>query len=184
MFLDPDSGKVKFGKPTDGRDSRSIDVFEFSWGEDLIEFHPTINAGQQVSSVTVQGWDSRTKKPITYTAAEGDLPSVKGKGSGPESIKKIATKGKSEMIVDASVLSQEEARRLAISRLAERSSRFKVGWGRVIGQPKLRPGHNIRLGGLGDRFSGSYYVVGVTHLYGRGGYTTSFDVESLREKGK
>lgn len=185
VFMQPDrNGRdtLYFVKPQDGRDASPIMVFDFKWGENLIEFSPKQSASDQVSSVTVKGWDPKTKTPIEYTATDRDLPITGGSGkSGPSTAKAISPRGKADVIVDASVLSEEEARRLAVSRLARRAYQYKTGSGRVIGQPKMRPGDNVNLSGLGKRFSGMWHITQVDHSFGGSGFTTSFQVERLRE---
>ena len=42
--------------------------------------------------------------------------------------------------------------------------------------PRDQAGINIRIDGVGKRFSGRYYVKSVKHTLGDGGYTMSFDV--------
>lgn len=183
LYMEPESGTIHFVKPTDGRDGRPIVVYEFAWEQNLIEFSPKLSATDQVSSVTVKGWNPETKKPIVYTATAQDLPQTGGAGdSGPESANKISSRGKEDIIVDAAVISAEEAKRLAVSQLVQRAYKFKTGAGRVIGQPKMRPGDNVRLSGLGKRFSGSYQITKVEHAIAGSGYTTSFEVESMRER--
>lgn len=185
LQIDPDSGldMLHFVKPTDGRDSQSIRVFEFEWGSSLIEFSPKLSAVDQVSSVTVKGWDARSKQPFEYTATERDLPRTEGSGAtGPKAAEQVSPRGKSEVIVDASVVNIEEARALAISRLAARAYQYKTGSGRVMGQPRMRPGDNVLLSGLGHRFSGTWHITQVDHQIGTSGYLTSFQVERLKEK--
>jgi phage protein D len=53
----------------------------------------------------------------------------------------------------------------------------------VIGIPELRPGDNVKLLGLGQRFSGDYYVKKVQHTLGNGGYHTEFDVRRVFDGG-
>ncbi|TWT91741.1 phage late control D family protein [Stieleria varia] len=182
LFMKPESGTIHFVKPTDGRDGRPIVVYDFAWGRNLIEFNPKLSATDQVSSVTVRGWDPQTKQSIVYTATAQDLPQTGGGGdSGPQAANKVSARGKEDVIVNSAVISVEEARRLAVSQLVQRAYKFKTGSGRIIGQPKMRPGDNVQLSGLGKRFSGSYQITKVEHSIGGSGYTTSFDVESLRE---
>lgn len=180
LFMDPASGVIQFIKPKDGRDGRSIVVFEFAWGQNLIEFSPKISANNQVSSVTVRGWNPQTKQSFAYTANASDLPQTGNSGkTGPQSAGQVAPRGKEDIIVDAAVISADEARRLAISRLVKRAYTFKTGSGRVMGQPEMRPGANVQLSGLGKRFSGTYQITKVDHSIGGSGYSTTFDVESL-----
>jgi len=180
---DPDTGKdtLYFVKPTDGRSSDKIRVYEFEWGKNLINFSPQLTISRQVSKVTVRGWSAELKDVFEYTAEPKDLPGRGGsnKGtSGPEAAEKQLN-GKQEVVVDAPVTSQEEAKKLAISLLAERAYEFITGSGQVIGLPDLRPGDNVFLKNLGKRFSGEYYVKKVEHSLGNNGYTTNFDVRRV-----
>lgn len=186
ILTDPDSGEdtLHFVRPTDGRDSRPIRVYELVWGESLIEFSPVLTLSRQVASVTVHGWDPLIKEPITATATADDLPSNPGGGtSGPAAAAKIGGGGKEEAVVDAPVFSQQEAEELAKALLADRAYEFVTGSGRVIGLPDLRPGDNIRLLRLGQRFSGTYYVKKVEHTLGASGFTTQFDVRRTHDPG-
>jgi phage protein D len=186
ILTDPDSGDdtLHFVRPTDGRDDQPIRVYELVWGQSLIEFSPVITLSRQVASVTVRGWDPRTKEPITGTATDKDLPSAPGGGtSGPAAAARIGGRGKQEVVVDAPVFSQQEADELARSLLAERAYEFVTGSGRVIGLPDLRPGDNIKLLELGQRFSGTYYVKKVEHTLGASGFTTQFDVRRTHDPG-
>jgi phage protein D len=187
LLTDPASGEetLHFVRPTDGRDDRPIRVYELVWGESLIEFTPTITLSRQVASVTVNGWDPATKEPISATATAADLPGAAGGGgtSGPEAAGRLGGSGKKEVVVDAPVLSQEEAEVLARALLAERAYEFVTGSGRAIGLPDLRPGDNLELSRLGDRFSGAYYVKKVEHTLGSSGFLTQFDVRRVYDPG-
>src|SRR6266404_4148731 len=184
--IDPDTGRdtLYFISPTDARDGSKVRVYVFEWGKSLINFNPVLKLGQQVSKVTVRGWDPRTKKPISYTAGPDDLP--KSSGGGGESGPEIAGKrlgDKQDVIVDQPVSTIQEARELAMSRMRERAYDYLTGSGQVIGLPDLRPGDNVELLGLGKRFSGSYYVTKVEHSLGGSGYLTQFDVRRTFDGG-
>jgi Bacteriophage probable baseplate hub protein len=173
-----------FMKPTDARDSRGAKVYVFEWGKTLASFNPQLNLSRQVSKVTVRGWDSRAKAAIVYTTTPADLPGGGSGGgtSGPDAAR--TTLGdKQDVVVDAPVASEEEARRLAQSLLRERAYEFITGSGRVIGLPDLRPGDNVELQNVGKRFSGTYYVTKVEHTLGSGGYLTGFDVRRVFDGG-
>ena len=86
-------------------------------------------------------------------------------------------------MVDSPVTSAQEASELAISLLRERAYEFITGSGQVIGVPELRPGYNVRLSGLGQRFTVDYYVKKVEHTLGSSGYTTNFEVRSTYDGG-
>lgn len=185
IYTDPDSGdaELHFEKPTDARDSKTERVYSFEWGKSLIYFNPTLTIARQISQVTVRGWDPATKQEIKGTATKDDLPgSGKGGTSGPELAAK-KNPSKQEVTVDAPVLSNEEARELAIQILRERAYDFITGTGQVIGLPDLRPGDNVRLRALGERFSGDYYLKKVEHTFGSSGYHTQFEVRRVFDGG-
>jgi Bacteriophage probable baseplate hub protein len=182
---DPGTGDdvLFFVKPKDGRDSRPVRIYRLVWGESLINFSPTLTLSRQVESVTVRGWNPRTKSVITYTATQNDLPGSPGRGtSGPAAVAK-SLPGKQQTVIDAPVTSEQEARDLAISLLSERAYEFITGSGKVIGLPDLRPGDNLELLGLGKRFEGFYYVKKVEHTLGSSGYTTQFEVRKVYDGG-
>lgn len=180
---DPGTGEgvLHFEKPKDGRDSSVIRVYQFIWGENLVSFNPTINLSRQVSKITVRGWNDRTKQAIVATAEAKDLPKAgktQGGKSGPEAVEK-SMEGKHEVVVDVPINSEEEARWLAYALLAERAEQFITGTGQAIGLPDLRPGDNVEMKGLGERFDGPYYVTKVEHVINESGYRTQFDVRRL-----
>ena len=177
--VDPETGDdvLNFIKPTDGRDGRPIRVYSFEWGKSLISFSPTLSAVDQVGKVTVRGWDPRTKQAIAYTATKDDLPGLASGGASGPSTAEDKMNDKQDMVVDRPVFSSEEARHLAISLLRERANQFKTGSGQVIGLADLRPGDNVEIKNLGERFSGAYQVTKVEHSLGGSGFTTQFEVQ-------
>lgn len=193
LLPDPDTGEetLFFIKPTDGRDGRPIRLFRLAYQPglttgptaqpaglvpNLLDFTPTLTVSQQVSKLTVRGWDPRTKQQIAFTATAENLPAGQnsaGGESGPE-VAESTLGGRQEVLVDAPVTSDQEARELAISLLRERSYEFITATGRVAGLPELRPGDNLEIFGLGQRFSGTYFVKRVEHTLGTSGFFTTF----------
>lgn len=193
MLPDPVTGEdtLYFIKPTDGRDGRPIRVYRLAYAPglstgptgqpaglipNLMEFTPTLTVSQQVSKVTVRGWDPRTKQPIAFTATAENLPAGQNTAdgqSGPQAAESAA-QGRQEVMVDAPVTSDQEARELAISLLRERAYEFITATGKVAGLPELRPGDNLEIYGLGRRFSGTYFVKRVEHTLNTSGFFTQF----------
>lgn len=178
---DPDTGRdaLYFQRPTDGRGASTVRVYEFAWGRSLIDFSPSLKIANQVSQITVRGWNPRTKQAIVATADARDLPGGK-EGGGPTAVAKAVPAGsKLDRVVDCPVTSGEEAKALAVSMLRERAGEYITATGRVIGLPDLRPGDNVLITGLGRRFSGEYYVNKVEHALGGSGYLTQFEVSNF-----
>ena len=193
ILPDPASGEdtLYFIKPTDGRDSGAIRVYRLAYAPglttgpsgqpeglvpNLIDFTPTLTVSKQVSKLTVRGWDPRTKQEIAFTATVENLPAGQNTAdgqSGPEAADSTLG-GRQEILVDAPVTSDQEARELAISLLRERAYEFITATGRVAGLPELRPGDNLEIYGLGTRFSGTYFVKRVEHTLGASGFFTQF----------
>jgi uncharacterized protein len=189
-----------FIRPTDGRDGRPVRVYRLAYAPglatgpsgqpaglvpNLISFTPTLTISRQVGKVTVRGWDPRTKQPIAFTATAEHLPPPTGEGggqSGPEAASS-AMPDRQEVVVDAPVASDEEARELAISLLRERAYEFITATGRIAGLPELRPGDNLEVYGLGRRFSGSYFVKRVEHSLGSSGFFTEFAGRRIHDGG-
>ncbi|XVU28359.1 phage late control D family protein [Actinoplanes sp. CA-054009] len=193
ILPDPDTGEeiLYFIRPTDGRDGRPIRLFRLAYQPglttgpaalpaglvpNLLDFTPTLTLSRQVSKLTVRGWDPRAKEPIEFTASAENLPAGQNAAdgqNGPQAAESAAG-GRQEVVVDAPVTSRDEAQRLAVALLAERSYEFITATGRVAGLPELRPGDNLEIFGLGRRFSGTYYVKRVEHTLGTSGFFTTF----------
>lgn len=189
MRTEPESGDdiLYFVRPTDGRAADALRTYVLAWGTlrnndsppSLIEFKPTISAGDQVESVTVRGWDFTTKQAIVYTATPENTEGVSGSGdtTGPAAATALASSGvgKGDVVIDAPVFTEEEAKSLAEAKLADRAYEFVNGTGKAIGLPDLRPGDNVEIQGVGNRFSGRYFVTRVKHTIDSNGFVTEFD---------
>ena len=198
MKTDPKTGQdvLYFGKPTDGRDGAPARTYVLAWGNlrnnsgvapSLVEFKPTISNADQVQSVTVRGWDVKNKKPISVTAKPASTPGVSGTGeaTGPAAATKVGTAdSRKEIVVNAPAATEEEARQLAESLLAERAYKFLTATGKAIGLPDLRPGDNVEIHGVGKRFSGTYFVTKATHVLNASGLLTDFTVRKTYEGSK
>ena len=198
MKTDPKSGEdvLYFGKPTDGRDGSPARTYVLAWGNlrnntgvapSLVEFKPTISATDQVQSVTVKGWDVKAKKAISVTAQPAATPGVSGSGdaTGPAAAEKVSSAdARKQVVVNAPVATEEEARQLAEALLAERAYAFLTATGKAIGLPDLRPGDNVEVHGVGKRFSGTYFVQKVTHTLNASGLLTEFTVRKTYEGDK
>jgi phage protein D len=202
MLADADTGEdtLYFIRPTDGRDGRPVRAYRLAYAPglttgpsgqpaglvpNLLTFTPTLTLSQQVGKVTVRGWDPRTKQAITFTATAEHLPPSTGSGdgqSGPAAADS-ALQGRQDVVVDAPVASDEEARELAVSLLRERAYEFITATGRIAGLPELRPGDNLEIYGLGQRFSGSYFVKRVEHSLSASGFFTDFTVRRIFDGG-
>ncbi len=150
--------------------------FTCKWGEELINFTPTLNTSQAVSEVVVRSWDRTGKKKIEVRVKAGEeKKQEKNKKAGSQIVKEIFG-DVVKVITERPVRSEKEARRIALAELEKSSDSLVKGSGEIIGNPDIKPGICIYLDGLGKWFSGKYYVEKVSHVISGSGYRTKFDV--------
>jgi phage protein D len=147
-------------------------TFELVWGRSLVDFKPTLTTANQVRSVTVKGWNRRTKVAIKEKA---DLDS--GDVTCNRDLHRLLKQcdPRDEVVVDEPVFDQRQARRRAVAILEDRLKEIVKASGTTVGLPDLRAGRLVRIGGVGSRFSGTYFVTDTTHTIGDTGYTTKFN---------
>jgi phage protein D len=166
LWIDP-TGTLRFGVA--GR----TDVHELVWGEgSLVEFEPVLNFTRQVGSATVRGWDRSRKDPIVASVGRNAL-----RGPLDKDLKNAlatACQGREDITVGV-VASAGEAKHRALGRLRTLGADMLRASGSTIGLPEIRAGCRIKVGNVGERFSGTYYVTGTEHRLGKSGYRTSFD---------
>ena len=179
---DPENGDpvMRFGPPTDGELAASEVDHSCAWGQSLISFEPTLTMSDQVSQVTVRGWNHDTMAEIVATATAADLPGGAG-SSGPENA--AAGSHREDVVITADVQTQEEAAARARGLLQNRADAYITAKGEVVGIPDLRPGDNMQISELGTRFSGSYHITHVEHELGNEGYRTRFEARRERDGG-
>jgi phage protein D len=150
-------------------------TYRLTYGKSLIEFSPELTTANQVGQVTVRGWDALEKKPIVYTAKRSEL-TTKGVGprGGQSKIEK-SVEAKAEIIASKLVESEAEARKLALEILEGIAKDMVKANGSVPGLPDIRAGTVLQVDGVGERFSGRYFVVATTHAIGDSGYSTQFE---------
>ena len=181
------NGTLYFMNPADIKpptESEKRDIYSLSWGKNLISFTPRLNINDQVTEVTVKGWDVNRKRVIKETANRKDLATVESNGKlGTDFVQK----NKKAVITTQPVESREQAKQLAVAALRRYLYGFLTGKAKTFGLPDLICGKYVKLNGLGNRFSGFYYITGTTHTIDDRGYTTGFDVrksdlKSLKKK--
>ena len=144
--------------------------------DDLLEFHPLLSSAGQASEVSVRGWDPKNKKAIVGKANAGDEVSRMGGRQAAAAIAK-QTFGKAAIALDDwPVLTQAEADQQAKAYFNRAALTLIEGDGLCRGRADLRAGQMIEIEGVGQRFSGQYYVARAIHRYSQSGYYTQFQV--------
>lgn len=153
------------------------EVLTLAHDQDLIEFYPRLTTLTQVGQMAVRGWSPRDKAAIVGHAGAGDeTTTMGGATSGPAAADNAFGPTRSAS-VDRPVFSQAEADQIALGRFNDMALAYISGAGICTGRTDLRAGTVIKIEGLGERFSGLYYVTSTTHGYStRQGYRTAFTV--------
>jgi len=150
----------------------------FAYRDNLQSFEPSLSAEKPVSKVIVRGWDEIQKQPFQVEvddpfAADRD---VLGEQSGSDFLDEGF--GESVRILD-DVVAENEAHALAIALAYFRQKEFELitAAGSCVGDPELKAKRLIDIGGVGQRFSGPYYLTRVTHRFDDGGYLCEFEAK-------
>lgn len=150
-----------------------------TWGDDLLSFYPRLTMAEQVTEVTVRGWDVDRQKPIVgrAQAKQGQLyPHVAEKVQ--DWLSQVGAD--SLTVTNQPVITQAEADLLAKARLNEQSGTFIQAEGTAFRRPDIEAGQFVHIQGLGERLSGRYLVTTATHVYAPDGLTTHFTVRGAR----
>jgi phage protein D len=143
---------------------------------DLQSFSVQLKTLTEGSEVEVRAWDVKNKKEIASTASKGsEITTMAGKESGFE-ISEGAFGASSVSVVDDVIVDSADADSLAKARYNTILKEFITGEGKCSGNPNIRAGKTIEIKGIGERFSGAYYVISTTHSIDDAGYTTTFKV--------
>ena len=187
ILTDPDSGEdTLYFVPPDRRPRRPADPgLRVRLGREPDRVHPgpdPVPAGRARSPCAAGTRAPRSRS--TATADRNDLPARRA--AAPRARRPRPGSAGAASRRSWSTRPSSASRRptsCAISPARERAYEFITGSGRVIGLPDLRPGDNLRAAGLGDRFSGTYYVKKVEHTLGGSGFITQFDVRRTYDPG-
>ncbi len=171
-------GELHFKKHASSTESAG----ELNWGIELMQFRGRSTTAFQVSEVEVGGWDVMKKEPIRGSSTSFKVPYEIGeRESGPEMSE--AAFGESLVkIVDVPVVTQSEADTLAKS-LADQGARDHLYAEGLVaeGMGQILPGKSVTIKGVGDTFSGKYFITSTTHQFsGDEGYRTAFVLGSRR----
>ena len=150
-------------------------VSTLTFDDDLLEFNPYMSL-LPLTRIHMSSWDIQKKAPLTASIGDDRAVGMGGTQSAAQQTGKVL--GESvEAPAGVTVGSQTELDRIAQARWDTAALDYVTGSVNSRGRTDVRAGEVIRIVGVGERFSGNYYVDSVTHSYARdSGYTTSFQV--------
>ena len=137
----------------------------------------TADLCEQVTAVTVRGWDAAGGTAVKSETGAGTNI---GPGSGRDgaTLLRDGFGERSEHIGHFAVASDAEATALTQAAFDQRARRFVRVDGTAEGNAQLRVGAHVTLVGLGILYDNTYYVARACHLYDQQqGYRTDFTGE-------
>jgi phage protein D/phage baseplate assembly protein gpV len=153
-------------------------TLRWNWG--LRSFEPRLTLMGQVDRAVVKGWEPDKKQPLEGTGdsdTSKTIPAIGLNTKGSKLAKEVLKGEADEVVLDHPVYTVDEASAIAKARFAGAESEFIQADGVCrYGDPRLIAGRQVTIEGVGERFSGDYYVTEARHLYQRGRYDVSFGV--------
>src|SRR5262245_37493699 len=165
--------KLCFKPVSEGRQ-----VVELKWGATLSQFHPRLTTIEQVNSITTRGWDVKSRKEIVSEVQSGKgMPQIGQQKQGGELSKEAFNMDAKFLVAGLPLHNQTGADQTAKAVANRHAERFVEADGACIGNPDIIAGASVKIEGIGDRFSGTYFVTSATHQYdARQGFTTRFSI--------
>lgn len=152
-----------------------------TWGENLLGFFPRLSLTEQVTEVTVRGWDVKNKEAIVGQARNATyLQEIGAQQKGGVAYNTATSKDAKHYEVTHMALDQSQADDLAQAVLDELNADYVEADGLSKGNMNLVPGGKVEIKSVNDQFAGKYKLSMVRHIYSREGLKTEFTVEGMR----
>lgn len=175
-FACVENGTLHFRRP-----GSQTSAARLNWGENLTDFRARLTSAEQVTRSEVHGWDIAQKRAISGSKdTPQSTPTVNSQSHGGQMASNAFGVTAEEFISNMPVATQAEADMIAQSALNDRCQAFFHAEGTCLGNPAIRAGKTVEIGGIGDRFSGRYLVTRAVHRYDISGYTTQFEISGYR----
>ena len=115
----------------------------------------------------MRSWDPWTKKNIVGVAESSkyEFDGTKGWTATNKALYGSGSTGRTYVITDQPVNTQEEADAMAQAVFDQYSMDFVTGEVTIQGDPKAVPGSTVEFSGFGTTFSGVYLITSATHTY-------------------
>jgi phage protein D len=153
------------------RNSLEIDL-----NSQLKEVRVIADLSHQVTQISATGWDYTQGQRISVTSSTSSFGP--GSGQAGKDWMQQALGTRTEQIAQHLALNSQEAQALVDTEFSERNRSFVVAHGVSEGNPNLRVGTYLKLNGLGQRFSNTYYTTATVHHFDtQRGYETRFRAE-------
>jgi uncharacterized protein involved in type VI secretion and phage assembly len=132
----------------------------------------------QVNTTITRGWDPRSRKEIVSEVKSGQgMPEIGQKKQGGDLAKEAFNMNADLLVSSVPLYTQAGADQLARAVADRQAERFVEAEGSCLGDPAIVAGASIKIEGIGERFSGTYFVTSAAHNYdAKQGFTTRFSI--------
>jgi len=159
------------------RQNVSRGVIDLTLYSQLARVRVCADLADQVTAVTVAGWNARDGAAVSGTASSLTHAGP-GQGRDGSAWAQEVFATRSEHIGQHAVDSSAEAQAVASAAFDQRTRRFVRAEGVAEGNAQLRVGSQVRLAGISPQFDNTYYVVQACHRFDMSqGYRTEFRAE-------
>lgn len=165
MVVITDQGKVTVKPP----DISSSAVLTLTYGDSLREVRAEMDARTQLSSVQANAWDMASQALFQSTGAN---PSVNPQGNITATSLADVIGVSNYVLQSPGAMQQTDLKAWADAQMLKSWMSKITGIAKFQGSSKVKPGTQIELKGVGDRFNGTAYVGAVTHFITGGDWTT------------
>ncbi|HEX5859737.1 MAG TPA: VgrG-related protein [Microbacterium sp.] len=177
--------RIDFGPPTPARDAPAAtkardDPVVIQHGANAQYVRAVVTAAEQVSKVSVRGWDVSTKQPVVSTADAATLSAQLGSVTPAAIAKKVGSREYIETSGEGRAASQDKLAASLADRLAGGFAEVEAV---VLGNPDIRCGVAVTLTGFGSPFDGRYTVSETVHDFSsESGYATTATVSNVSDR--
>lgn len=176
---------LKFKKPTESSsgpasgDISSEDPVQLVWSHNLLEFRARISAVAQVGNVKVRGWDPANKEAII---GQADVSATNAELTTTAADLADKVGGKTLVVVDQPVVSQEAADALARAKAEQVGSAAFEATALAVGSPALKAGVAVSITGVDQALEGKWSVSSTRHEFGLGSYRTVIECSGRQDR--
>lgn len=167
--------KVYFREPVEEKE-----IITLNWGSELISFNPRLSTAGVVNKVTIRGHNqSNPSKAIEGVAEAKNMANNETDSESASELVKNQNAQNSDIEISKSnfpVCDVADANAVAKALLIKSNNKLIEASCECVGMPGIRPGENVIIDGIGQRFKGKYYIKSIKHSIGDGGYRMSFEV--------
>lgn len=170
ILFDHSAGQAKIRKRPSSSDASAT----VNWGVELVDLKVRLTGHNQVSGVTVRGWDPKQKAAIVGTSSSSDFnPSLGYSKTGSSATSSF---GSATMIsVFRDVVDQTEAESMANAIYESMTGQFIQAEGECFGDPTITVGSSLEVKNVATNYSGKYYLTTCIHHFSSRGYFVRFE---------